>query len=103
MALASMASSTALASMAAALHKCHCVIGWRGHDCEIDINECDELSDALGWDNNACGSKTPASVQQRLDGNDQVDGGCFYAGDYEFAMPAATVASAPTANLHCVF
>ena len=89
--------------MAAALHNCHCAIGWRGHDCEIDINECDELSDALGWDNNACGSKTPASVQQRLDGNDQVDGGCFDAGDYEFAMPAATVASAPTANLHCVY
>jgi len=72
------------------LYKCYCVVGWRGHDCEIDINECEELEEAaLQCDVNAYCHNTPGSwtclCNNGWTGDGNLDGGCYDADDCEFS------------------
>ena len=71
-------------------YHCFCVIGWRGHDCEIDIDECLEYEEeALGCDINAYCYNTPGSWQCLCNngwtGDGHVEGGCYDADDCEFS------------------
>jgi len=71
-------------------YRCFCVIGWRGHDCEIDINECEENApEDLSCDANAYCSNTPGSwtclCNNGWTGEGNVEGGCYDADDCEFS------------------